>query len=42
MLTERYLPEVEALEDLLKIDLSEWKEPARVPRQTTASAAAGR
>jgi hypothetical protein len=42
MLTERYLPEVEALENLLKIDLSAWKEPARVPRQTTASAAAGR
>jgi len=34
MLTERYLPEVEALEKLLKIDLSEWKSPA--PRQAAA------
>jgi hypothetical protein len=26
-LRERYLPEVEALEDLLRIDLSAWKKP---------------
>jgi Sulfotransferase domain len=30
-LRERYLPEVEALEDLLRIDLSAWKKP-RTPR----------
>jgi hypothetical protein len=38
MLTERYLPEVEALEKLLKIDLSEWK----TSDTSMASAAAGR
>ena len=31
MLTERYLPEVEALEDLLKIDSRNGKSPARCP-----------
>ncbi|HUO05423.1 MAG TPA: sulfotransferase [Candidatus Binataceae bacterium] len=31
MLLKRYLPEIEALEDLLKIDLSDWKRP-RAPR----------
>ena len=30
-LRERYMPEVEALEDLLRIDLSAWKKP-RAPR----------
>jgi hypothetical protein len=36
MLTERYLPEVEALEKLLKIDLSEWK-----TSETSMASAAG-
>jgi serine/threonine protein kinase HipA of HipAB toxin-antitoxin module len=30
-LRERFLPEVEALEELLRIDLSAWKKP-RAPR----------
>jgi hypothetical protein len=30
MLTERYLPEVEALEELLKIDFSQWKTPGAI------------
>ncbi|MGA7873976.1 MAG: sulfotransferase [Candidatus Binatus sp.] len=36
ILTERYLPEVEALEELLKIDFSEWKKSDAVPRQAAA------
>jgi hypothetical protein len=36
MLTERYLPQVEALEKLLKIDLSEWK-----TSETSMASAAG-
>ena len=34
-LRERYRPEVEALEDLLRIDLSSWKRP-QVRRATVA------
>ena len=30
-LRERYLPEVEALEELLGIDLSAWKKPRAPP-----------
>ena len=33
MLTERYLPEVEALEQLLQIDFSEWKKPNAATQQ---------
>ena len=41
MLTERYIPEVEALEELLKIDFSEWKKSGPVPRQAAAIGAGG-
>jgi hypothetical protein len=41
MLTERYRPEVEALEELLQIDFSEWKEPGAMPRQAAAAAGGG-
>lgn len=41
LLTERYLPEVEALEELLKIDFSQWKKPGAVPRQAAAIGAGG-
>ena len=37
-LRQRYLPEVEALEELLTIDLSAWKKP-RTPRTVEASSA---
>ncbi|MGH7925269.1 MAG: sulfotransferase family protein [Candidatus Binatus sp.] len=35
-LTERYLPEVEALEEMLKTDFSEWKNPGAAPRRALA------
>jgi len=41
MLSDRYLPEVEALEQLLKVDLSEWKKPGAAPRQAAALGAGG-
>ncbi len=41
MLAERYLPEVDALEDLLKIDLSEWKAPGAASRDAIAAAGGG-
>ncbi|MGB8682965.1 MAG: sulfotransferase [Candidatus Binatus sp.] len=36
MLAERYLPEVEALEELLKLDFSDWKRSDAVPREASA------
>ena len=39
-LRERYRPEVEALEELLKIDLSAWKQP-RLARESKNNVAAG-
>jgi Sulfotransferase domain len=42
MLTERYLPEVEALEKLLSIDFSEWKTPDAETRRSTVVNAVAR